>query len=47
MAAAMSPDFAAGKLKPIVSKSYPLQEAAQALHDLLAGKVFSKLVLVP
>ena len=47
MAAAMTPDFAAGTLKPIVSKSYPLQEATQALRDLLAGKVFSKLVLVP
>jgi NADPH2:quinone reductase len=47
MAAAMTPDFAAGKLKAIVSKAYPLQEATQALNDLLAGKVFSKLVLIP
>ncbi len=47
MAAAMTPDFATGKLKGIVSKSYPLQEATQALNDLLASKVFSKLVLVP
>jgi NADPH2:quinone reductase len=47
MAAAMLPDFASGKLKGIVSKSYPLQEATQALNDLLASKVFSKLVLVP
>lgn len=47
MAAAMVPDFASGKLKGIVSKSYPLQDAALALNDLLASKVFSKLVLVP
>jgi NADPH2:quinone reductase len=47
MATALTPLFAAGKLKAVVSKSYPLPEATQALNDLLAGKVFGKLVLVP
>jgi NADPH:quinone reductase-like Zn-dependent oxidoreductase len=47
MAGALTSLFAAGKLKAVVSKSYPLPEATQALHDLLAGKVFGKLVLVP
>jgi NADPH:quinone reductase-like Zn-dependent oxidoreductase len=30
-----------------VSKSYPLREAPHALADLVAGKVFGKLVLKP
>jgi NADPH2:quinone reductase len=47
MANALTPLFAEGKLKAVVSKSYPLPEATQALNDLLAGKVFGKLVLVP
>jgi NADPH2:quinone reductase len=47
MAAALTGMFAAGKLKAIVSKSYPLPEAQQALADLVAGRVFGKLVLTP
>jgi|SRR5579863_557220 len=35
------------KIKAVVSKSYPLAEARQALADLLAGRVFGKLVLTP
>ena len=35
------------KIKAVVSKSYPLSEARQALADLLAGRVFGKLVLAP
>ena len=47
MAAALTPLFADGTLKALVSKTYPLAEAAQALNDLLASKVFGKLVLTP
>jgi NADPH2:quinone reductase len=47
MANALTRLFAEGKLKAVVSKSYPLAEATQALNDLLASKVFGKLVLVP
>ena len=47
MAATLTPLFAAGTLKALVSKTYPLAEAAQALNDLLASKVFGKLVLTP
>jgi len=35
------------KIKAIVSKSYLLSEARRALADLLAGRVFGKLVLTP
>lgn len=47
MAKALTGLFAEGKIKAIVSKSYPLPEAPQALADLVAGKVFGKLVLTP
>jgi NADPH2:quinone reductase len=47
MAAAIRELFAAGRLKAVVSKSYPLSEAQQALADLVAGRVFGKLVLTP
>ena len=47
MAAAIRELFAAGRIKAIVSKSYPLAEAPQALADLVAGRVFGKLVLIP
>ena len=47
MAAAITELFAAGRLKAIVSKSYPLAEAQQAMADLVAGRVFGKLVLTP
>lgn len=47
MARTLTRLFAEGKIKAIVSKSYPLSEAQPALADLLAGKVFGKLVLTP
>jgi NADPH2:quinone reductase len=47
MATALTNLFAAGKLKAIVSKTYPLPEAQQALADLVAGRVFGKLALTP
>jgi NADPH2:quinone reductase len=47
MAHALTGMFTASKLKAIVSKSYPLVEAPQALADLVAGRVFGKLVLTP
>ncbi|MGE0820657.1 MAG: zinc-binding alcohol dehydrogenase family protein [Candidatus Binatia bacterium] len=47
MATALTAAFAAGKLRAVVSKSYPLAEAQQALADLVAGRVFGKLVLTP
>jgi NADPH:quinone reductase-like Zn-dependent oxidoreductase len=39
--------FSEGKIKAVVSKSYPLAEAARALDDLVAARVFGKLVLTP
>jgi len=39
--------FSEGKIKAVVSKSYPLAQAAQALEDLVAARVFGKLVLTP
>jgi NADPH:quinone reductase-like Zn-dependent oxidoreductase len=39
--------FAEDTIKTVVSKTYPLSEARQALADLVAGKVFGKLVLTP
>lgn len=36
-----------GKLKPLVSKTYPLRDIAQAQADLAAGTYPGKLVLVP
>jgi len=47
MATALTRLFAAGKIKSIISKSYPLSDAQQALADLVAGRVFGKLVLHP
>jgi NADPH:quinone reductase-like Zn-dependent oxidoreductase len=47
MATALAGLFAAGKLKAVVSKTYPLPEAQQALADLVAGRVFGKLALTP
>jgi NADPH:quinone reductase-like Zn-dependent oxidoreductase len=47
MATALTKLFAAGKIKSIISKSYPLADAQQALADLVAGRVFGKLVLHP
>lgn len=47
MAAALTQLFTAGRIKAIVSRAYPLAEAPQALADLVAGRVFGKLVLIP
>ncbi len=47
IASALTAMFAVGTIKAIVHKSYLLSAAPQALQDLLAGKVFGKLVLVP
>lgn len=38
--------FKAGKIKPHVSKTYPLSDAASALKDMAARKVKGKIVLV-
>jgi NADPH:quinone reductase-like Zn-dependent oxidoreductase len=37
--------FAEKRLRVIISKSYALSQAAEALNDLVAGRVFGKLVL--
>lgn len=47
MAAALTRLFTEGKIKAVISRTYPLPEAGQAMNDLLAGKVIGKLVLVP
>ncbi len=47
MARVLSGLFSEGKIKAVVSKSYPLTEAPKALEDLVAARVFGKLVLVP
>ena len=47
MASALNPLFTASKIKAVISRSYSLGEATQALGDLVAGRVFGKLVLVP
>lgn len=39
--------FEAGKIKPHVSASYPLERATDALNDLLARRAVGKIVLVP
>ncbi len=39
--------FAQGKLKPLVSATYPLSQAAQALKDMSERRVKGKVVLVP
>ncbi|HAH11413.1 MAG TPA: NADPH:quinone oxidoreductase, partial [Alphaproteobacteria bacterium] len=36
-----------GKIKPLVSKTYPMARAAEALNDMAARKVQGKVVLVP
>jgi NADPH:quinone reductase-like Zn-dependent oxidoreductase len=47
MARILSDLFSEGKIKAVVSKSYPLAQAAKALEDLVAARVFGKLVLTP
>ena len=39
--------IAEGKLKPLVSRRYPLADTAQALDDMAARKVVGKIVVVP
>jgi NADPH2:quinone reductase len=39
--------YTEGKLKPHISKTYPLAQAATALRDMLERKVTGKVVLVP
>lgn len=39
--------LAAGKLKPLISKTYALSEVPQALHDMAARKVVGKIVICP
>lgn len=39
--------MAEGKLKPLVSKRYALEDTAQALNDMAARKVVGKVVIVP
>jgi NADPH2:quinone reductase len=38
--------YVAGKIKPLVSASYPLERAADALNDMANRKVKGKVVLV-
>lgn len=47
MVTALASLFTGGRIKAIVSKSYPLPDAPEALADLVAGRVFGKLVLIP
>jgi NADPH2:quinone reductase len=39
--------YGEGKLKPHISKAYPLAQAATALRDMLERKVTGKVILVP
>ena len=39
--------MAAGRLKPLVSRRYPLAETARALEDMAARRVVGKVVIVP
>ena len=39
--------YSEGKLKPPVSKTYPLAQAPQAMNDLLTRKATGKLILLP
>lgn len=39
--------FAEGKLNPLISATYPLDRAAEALADMMNRKVLGKVVLVP
>ncbi|MGH2516782.1 MAG: zinc-binding dehydrogenase [Ktedonobacterales bacterium] len=36
-----------GKIKPLVSATYPLAQVARALDDILERKVTGKVVLLP
>ncbi len=39
--------FVTGKIKPLISATYPLERAADALNDMMNRKVKGKVVLVP
>ena len=39
--------FLEGKINPIVSKSYPLEQANLALNDIMQRRVIGKIVLIP
>ena len=39
--------MAEGKLRPLVSKRYPLEQTAQALNDMAGRKVVGKVVITP
>jgi NADPH2:quinone reductase len=39
--------MAEGKLRPLVSRRYALEDTAQALNDMAARKVTGKVVIVP
>lgn len=39
--------YAAGGFRPVVSKTYPLEAAAEALQDLISRRATGKLVLLP
>jgi NADPH2:quinone reductase len=39
--------MAEGKLRPLVSRRYKLDETAQALNDMAERKVTGKVVIVP
>jgi NADPH2:quinone reductase len=44
---ALSRLYAAGKIAPLVSATYPLTEAAAALEALAARRTTGKVVLIP
>ena len=46
LARSLVPLFASGQLKAVVHQTYPLAQAQRALGDLVASRVFGKLVLV-
>jgi NADPH2:quinone reductase len=37
----------AGKLKPLVSARYPLEDTARALNDMAQRRVLGKIVITP
>ncbi|NKF22826.1 NADPH:quinone oxidoreductase family protein [Solimonas marina] len=39
--------YAAGEIKPVVTQRYPLDQAPQALRDMMERKVSGKIVIVP
>ncbi len=44
-AAALNELWSAGRIRPVVSATYPLEDAAAALKDIAARKVTGKVVL--